>query len=274
VLLGRENKQRRGLALTKMNLLQVVLSAALTGLFWFQLPQTEATVHERSSLLFFVIIAQSNQAVLTSINSFSVERVIMQRERAKAMYRMSPYFLAKTFGDLVNSVAMPMLYATIVYWCAGLKADAAAFFIYLASFALCIQVAQSWGILISVIFKNIAMALILAPMLTLMLMILGGFYISFDNMPPYILWLSFISQARYGFTAMCVNEFTGQTFSCSGDATVSYGDECPLTGETVLASLGMQGESVAMNVLYLILMQVGIRIISYFVLRVNYKMKG
>lgn len=93
-------------------------------------------------------------------------------------------------------------------------------------------------------------------------------------MPPYILWLSFISQARYGFTAMCVNEFTGQTFSCSGDATVSYGDECPLTGETVLASLGMQGESVAMNVLYLILMQVGIRIISYFVLRVNYKMKG
>lgn len=78
MLLGRENKQRRGLALTKMNLLQVVLSAALTGLFWFQLPQTEATVHERSSLLFFVIIAQSNQAVLTSINSFSVERVIMQ----------------------------------------------------------------------------------------------------------------------------------------------------------------------------------------------------
>jgi ABC-type transport system involved in multi-copper enzyme maturation permease subunit len=81
---------------------------------------------------------------------------------------------AKTFGDLVNSVLMPMLYATIVYWSAGLKADAAAFFIFLITFGLCIQVAQSWGILVSVIFKNIGLALILAPMLTLMLMILGG----------------------------------------------------------------------------------------------------
>jgi ABC-type multidrug transport system ATPase subunit len=97
VLLQRENKQRRGLALTRMTLLQVVLSSILTGLFWFQLPATDATVHERSSLLFFIIIAQSNQAVLTSINSFSVERVIMQRERAKAMYRMSPYFLVSDY---------------------------------------------------------------------------------------------------------------------------------------------------------------------------------
>ena len=52
----------------------------------------------------------------------------MQRERANGTYRMLPYFLAKSAGDLVAVFVLPIAYAVIIYFSVGLKHDAGAFF--------------------------------------------------------------------------------------------------------------------------------------------------
>ena len=67
--------------------------------------------------------------------------------------------------------------------------------------------------LFSAIFPNVQMSLILAPQITLSILILGGFYLSYDNLPTFVRWLSWLSFARYSFTAMVLNEFGNRQFS-------------------------------------------------------------
>lgn len=58
----------------------------------------------------------------------------MIRERSTGSYRVGPYFLAKSTSDIGLYTAAPILYATAVYWCVGLRPEAGAFFTFLLLF--------------------------------------------------------------------------------------------------------------------------------------------
>lgn len=271
VLTVREGRCRRGANLTRINFLQTCLAVILTGLFWWQLPgDSDKYVMERFSILFFTIIAQSNAVVLTCVNTFARERQLMLREYAKGMYHPLPFFIAKTMSDTVNTLVLPSFYGTVTYWAVGLKPTAEAYFIFLAAFALCILVAQSLGLALSCAIPDVQVSLMVAPMITLMLMILGGFYVNFSSMPTFIRWLSWGSQARYAFTAMVINEFRGRKFTCVSGPHVRYGDSCPLTGEEVITALEMDSLTIGECFTALVLMQIMLRMGAYLALVFNF----
>lgn len=58
----------------------------------------------------------------------------MIRERSTGSYRVGPYFLAKSTSDIGLYTVAPILYATAVYWCVGLRAEAGVFFKFLLLF--------------------------------------------------------------------------------------------------------------------------------------------
>ena len=129
-------------------------------------------------MLYFILIAQSNSVVTTSMLTFGGERRLLSRERAKKLYGVLPYFIAKTLADMVNSVAMPMIYGILVYWICNLRRSASNFFVYVLIYYLSISAAQSFGLFLSIAIPNFSIALMLAPLLTICLIILGGFYVS------------------------------------------------------------------------------------------------
>ena len=126
------------------------------------------------------------------------------------------------------------------------------------------------GLLLSCAIPDVQVSMIVAPMVILMLMILGGFYVNFSSMPPFIRWLSWGSQARYGFTAMVINEFEGREFACAPGKHVRYGEGCPLTGEAVIEALEMDTLTIGQCFTALILMQVLLRVGAYGALLVNF----
>ena len=135
----------------------------------------------------------------------------------------------------------------------------------------CILVAQSLGLALSCAIPDVQVSMIVAPMVILMLMILGGFYVNFSSMPAFIRWLSWGSQARYGFTAMVINEFKGRSFECAPGKHARYGDECPLTGEAVIEALEMDTLSIGQCFVALAVMQVVLRLAAYGALLVNFR---
>lgn len=58
----------------------------------------------------------------------------MIRERSKGSYRVAPYFLAKSMGDIGMHIVAPIGYALMVYWCVGLRSDFAHFLIFMVLF--------------------------------------------------------------------------------------------------------------------------------------------
>jgi ABC-type multidrug transport system ATPase subunit len=202
LLMHRTIKQHRGERLTRTALLLQLMYLCFTALFWWRIPDNTARIFERNSLLFFMLIAQANGIVIAAVTVFQRERVLLSRERAKKMYHVSSYFLAKTVSDMTNNVLLPVLYSMIVYWTAGFRFSATAYFKTSFTFYWIYSTAQSMGLFLSVLIPNPQMALVLSPPITLFFIILGGFYVPFASMHPGILWASYLSFARYGYSAL------------------------------------------------------------------------
>ena len=196
LLTKRALRQQRGQRLTSVAAVVTFAWTLFTCLAWGRLPDNTTYVFSRASLLFFIIIAQANGVVTSSVMIFSSERHLLSRERAKKLYGVLPYFTAMTLSDMINSVILPTVYGCVVYWVCNLRPTAEAFFSYLLTFYLTISAAQSMGLFLSVLMPNSKIALLLAPMLCLSLFILGGFYMPLNLIPPSLEWYSWISMAR------------------------------------------------------------------------------
>jgi ABC-type multidrug transport system ATPase subunit len=272
LLTGRTLKQRRGERLTRVSMLLTFSYVFFTSFFWWQLPDTTAYVFERNSLLFFMLIAQGNGIVMGSISVFQKERALLSRERAKKLYGVLPFFLAKASSDMTNNVLLPVLYGIITYWTAGLRPTFVHFLKFVLGYYLTLSSAQSMGFFLSILIPNTNIAMILAPPITLFFFIIGGFYIPLSNMHVGIKWASYISFARYGYSGLLVNEFEGRFVPCADDdAAISIGasDECPMPGDSVYESVGIDGifASYWFNISILFILQVTFLIGAYGLLR-------
>lgn len=181
LLASRTLKQRRGEKFTRVSIMLTFAYIFFTSFFWWQMPNNTSWVFQRNSLLFFMLIAQGNSIVVGSISVFQRDRALLRRERAKKLYGVLPFFLAKTASDMTTNIALPLCYGIIVYFTAGLRLEAAAFFKFVLAYYLTLSCAQSMGFFMSILIPNMQMALLLAPSITLFFFIVGGFYIPLAN---------------------------------------------------------------------------------------------
>lgn len=267
ILTIRTLKQQRGERLTATASLLQLAYLFFTALFWWRMPDNTDWIFSRNSLLFFMLIAQANGIVIAAVTVFQRERALLQRERAKKMYGVASFFISKSVSDMTANVLLPVLYGMVVYWTANLRPSAVAYLQFILAFYLSLSTAQSMGLFLSIAIPQTQLSLILAPPITLFFMILGGFYIPFPNLNPGVAWLSWISFARYGYTALVVNEYAGWTIPCPpGDAS---GADCPVTGDAVLRGLGIEGVTANFwfNIGMTVILQVFFRVGAYGLLR-------
>jgi len=67
----------------------------------------------------------------------------------------------------------------------------------------------SYGFMVSILVPKLEVAMTLIPVIVVPLMVLGGFFISSENIPDYLIWISYISMFRWGFQCAIINEFAG-----------------------------------------------------------------
>lgn len=96
----------------------------------------------QAGLLFFIAVFWGFFPVFTAIFTFPQERAMLSKERAADMYQLSAYFVARTTSDLPLDLFLPVLFILVVYFMAGLKHDAASFFLTMLTVFLCIVAAQ------------------------------------------------------------------------------------------------------------------------------------
>lgn len=56
----------------------------------------------------------------------------MKRERSSGAYRMSSFIVAKVLVDVPSNVLRILPFFVILYWMVGLRANAAAYFLFIA----------------------------------------------------------------------------------------------------------------------------------------------
>ncbi|CAI9097538.1 OLC1v1033992C1 [Oldenlandia corymbosa var. corymbosa] len=178
ILFCRGLKERRHDYFSWLRITQVLATAVILGLLWWQSGSNNPKeLQDQAGLLFFIAVFWGFFPVFTAIFAFPQERAMLSKERAADMYRLSAYFVARTTSDLPLDLLLPVLFLLVVYFMAGLRINAGSFFLTMLTVFLCIVAAQGFGLAIGATLMDLKRATTLASVTVMTFMLAGGFFV-------------------------------------------------------------------------------------------------
>ena len=170
---------------------------------------TLAGVQNRLGFVFFAL-AIFGFGSISSLETFSAERLIFMAERSNGYYGPLAYFVAKIIFDNVPLRIFPSIFFTcIAYFMVGFQNSADHFFKFLLILVLFNLTSGSFVVVFASVFKNKGVANLTASLAMLFSLLFSGFLINKDDMPAALVWIQYLSYFNYAFEAMVVNELTG-----------------------------------------------------------------
>jgi len=152
----------------------------------------------------------------------------VSRERSNRAYDTLSYFIAKFFVELPLNLVPALIFSCVVYYIVGLNPNVFGYFILIVMLSALTAIAL--GLSISAAVPTVEAALALGPPCIIIALLFGGFYINLSSLPIVANLIPYVSFLRWGFQALCINEFTGATFVCDPGVPLY---QCQTTGEQV-----------------------------------------
>ncbi|KAL5135583.1 ABC transporter G family member 22 [Glycine soja] len=192
ILFSRGFRERRHDYFSWLRITQVLATAVILGLLWWQSDaKTPKGLQDQAGLLFFIAVFWGFFPVFTAIFTFPQERAMLTKERTTDMYRLSAYFVARTTSDLLLDLVLPVFFLLVVYFMANLRLGSGRFFFSILTVFLCIIAAQGLGLAIGATLMDLKRATTLASVTVMTFMLAGGFFVK--KVPIFISWIRYIS---------------------------------------------------------------------------------
>lgn len=108
-----------------------------------------------------------------------------------------------------------VMYLSIVYFMTSQPPETMRFCMFLGACLLISFVAQSVGLVVGAAM-NVQNGVFLAPVMSVPFLLFSGFFVSFDAIPVYLRWITYLSYIRYGFegTALATYSFAREKLKC------------------------------------------------------------
>ncbi len=135
-LLRRSFRQTWRYILHPLQLAEFSLITLMIGCIYFQLPRTEEMLRSRDGGIAQLVVLNGFRALTITFELYPPQLQMLKKERFVRLYQLSPYFLANLTTDMLLWGTLPLLQMTIVYWMAGLWADAVTFLGFLLIYLL------------------------------------------------------------------------------------------------------------------------------------------
>lgn len=273
LLLRRAWKQQsRDVLPIAITFVQTVVVGFLLAAIYSDMDSSFTPVQDELGILFFVCIFSAFGAMFQALNTFPTDRAVVNRERASKMYHVMPYYVARFICDMPTRVGQGLLFGCIVYWIVGLNPAASAFFVFCALLIVEGLAAQGFGICISAVCPNEKVAFAIAPAITIVLILVGGFYVNQDAIPVWISWLKYLSHLYWAYMGLTINNFAGRT-GWETCLTIAEDGSCAKstneTGDEILARLGFNPGDLWLAFVVLIGLLVFYNTMGYVFLRLS-----
>ncbi|CAG0920875.1 unnamed protein product [Notodromas monacha] len=220
---------------------------------------------------------------------FCSEYPIFLKEHEAGMYRVTVYFACKSLAELPLFIVSPLIFSTCVYFLIGLTSGVKNFLTTCGVAVLVANAACSFGYMISCISSNMHMGLAVGPAVIVPFMLLGGYYLNNGSVPKALLWLKYLSWFLYGNEALAINQWSNVGhIDCSHrllddvipseytnftipphpygppniPVTPDINSVCPKDGKAVLASFSFNPDNMATDILSLLALIVGFRLVG------------
>ncbi|XP_077659607.1 broad substrate specificity ATP-binding cassette transporter ABCG2-like isoform X4 [Urocitellus parryii] len=249
-------------------IIATVILGLLVGATFQGLTNSCMKTESRAGLLLVLVVYECFSSVLAG-QIFVVERKLFIHEYISGYYRLPCYFFGKLLFDLLPRKLLPsMLFICIIYFMAGLKPEAGAFFITIITVTMVTYTASSLSLAMATGQNLHYLSTLLMNFYFVFMMVFLVISLYVGTIPPKLSWLQYLSIPHYGFRALQHIQFLGQNFCLElgtiGSNTCSNYVIC--TGEEFLIVQGMDLSPWGFwqNLLGLVVLMIFFLIITYF----------
>lgn len=253
---------RRDWTLMYLRLFAHILVGVLIGALYYDIGNDGAKVLSNLGFLFFNMLFLMYTSMTITILSFPLEMPVLIKENFNRWYSLRSYYMAITVSDIPFQTVFCVMYVGIVYYLTSQPPELFRFAMFLSACLLISFVAQSVGLVVGAAM-NIQNGVFLAPVMSVPFLLFSGFFVSFDAIPIYLRWITYLSYIRYGFegTALATYSFGREKLKCF---QVYCHFKAP---ETTLEELDMLNSDFTLDIVALVAIFLVLRIAAFIFLK-------
>lgn len=259
----------RDWTLMYLRLFAHILVGILIGSLYYDIGNDGHKVLSNLGFLFFNMLFLMYTSMTITILSFPLEMPVLMKEHFNRWYSLKSYYLAITVSDLPFQTIFCTIYLVIVYYMTSQPQEGFRFGMFLGACLLISFVAQSVGLVVGAAM-NVQNGVFLAPVMSVPFLLFSGFFVSFDAIPVYLRWITYLSYIRYGFegTTLATYGFDRKRLDCFCEPRPNCTAYCHFKNPTTtLEELDMTHADYTLDVLALILIFFVLRISAFLFLR-------
>lgn len=252
----------RDWTLMYLRLFAHLLVGFLIGALYYDIGNDGAKVLSNLGFLFFNMLFLMYTSMTITILSFPLEMPVLLKENFNRWYSLKSYYFAMTLSDIPFQAIFCVIYVSLVYYFTSQPWELYRYLMFLSACLLISFVAQSVGLVVGAAM-NVQNGVFLAPVMSVPFLLFSGFFVSFDAIPVYLRWMTYLSYIRYGFegTALATYGYGREKLKC-------YQTYCHFKSPTTtLEELDMLNASYQLDIVALIIIFFVLRISAYLFLR-------
>ncbi|KAI9227529.1 MAG: ABC-2 type transporter-domain-containing protein [Piptocephalis tieghemiana] len=199
-----------------------VIMGFVVGSCFYNLQPDSGGAFARGGVLFFALLFNAFSAN-AELNASMYGRPVLYKHKNFAIHHPSAMFLAKSIMDVPIFAVNIIIFSVILYFLAGLRPDAGAFFVFLAFILMATITNAAFFRLIAYISPNIDLAHTISAVSLISMILYTGYLIPYSAMRGWFIWIYWINPLAYALGGLMMNEFYGLTLHCGGSTLVPSG---------------------------------------------------
>ncbi|KAK1562075.1 hypothetical protein Q3G72_005799 [Acer saccharum] len=129
------------------------------------------------------------------------------REAAYNAYRRSSYVLAHSIVSVPSFIVLSFTLAVTNFWAVGLSGGLSGFFFFFVTIFASFWAGTSLMTFISGLVSHQMSAICIGASMLMFFLACSGFLFSRHEIPPYWIWLHYISLIKYPYEGLLINEY-------------------------------------------------------------------